>query len=250
MSMEHFMVKIADLTPSQLYISADKLRAVREWFGGDVTKMDPIPVKKLAGRLLMTDGHTRAAAAFLSGADALPCVWDTDDMDWAAYAADITMCAEEGITSVRKLAERVVSAEDYEILWRKRCDALYDEWYYKVLKQGDEVIFFTRQPVAADVSAFDIRPVDLGFDAEYYQLFLDGVPVVQGCIEKYSFEFWEAADIRTVKEYRNRGFGWQMTAFLTNKIVEAGKTATCRTLPGNAGMNRVIEKCGYRKLYE
>ncbi len=243
-----FMLKIDALTPSQLYISADKLRAVREWFDGDVTKMDPIPVKKLAGRLLMTDGHTRAAAAFLSGADTLPCVWDTDDMDWAAYAADITMCAEEGITSVRKLADRIVPAEDYEILWRRRCDALYDEWYYKVLKQEDEVIFFTRQPV--ETCDCDIRPADLGYDANYYQLFHNGIPVAAGCIEKYSFEFWEAADIRTVKEYRNRGFGFRMTAFLTNLIVNSGKTATCRTLPENAGMNRVIEKCGYEKLYE
>lgn len=248
--MDVFMMKIDDLTPSQLYISAEKLRTVREWFDGDVSKMDPIPVKKLAGRLLMTDGHTRAAAALLAGLDTLPCIRDTDDMDWAAYAADITMCAEEGITSVRKLAERIVSAEDYEILWRKRCDGMYDEWYYKVLKQGEEVIFFTRHPVDIDRKNFDIRPLDLGFDADYYQLFHDGVPVATGCIEKYSFEFWEAADIRTVKEYRNRGFGFQMTAFLTNLIAASGKTATCRTLPENISMNRVIEKCGYRKLYE
>ncbi|MGN1346582.1 MAG: GNAT family N-acetyltransferase [Eubacteriales bacterium] len=246
--MNIFRMNLDELTPSQLCISADKLRAVREWFDGDVAKMDPIPVKKLAGRLLMTDGHTRAAAAFLAGADEVPCVWDTDDMDWAAYAADITMCAEEGVTSVQKLAERIVSAEDYQSLWMDRCDAMYDEWYYKVLKQGEEVIFFTRQPV--DHKTCDIRPLDLGLDAEYYQLFCDGVPAATGCIEKYSFEFWEAADIRTTKEYRNRGFGFQMTAYLTNRIVASGKTATCRTRPENAGMNRVIQKCGYRKLYE
>ena len=244
-----FMLSVDELTPSQLYISEEKLRAVREWFDGDITKMDPIPVKKLAGRLLITDGHTRAVAALLSGADILPCLWDTDDMDWAAYAADITMCAEEGITSVRRLAERIVSAEDYEILWHKRCDELYDEWYYKVLKQDDEVIFFTRQPV--EVGECDIRPLDLGYDdAEYFLLYLDGVPAARGCIERYSFEFWEAADIRTEKKFRNRGCGYQITAYLTNLIVKAGKTATCRTLPENIGMNRVIQKCGYAKLYE
>jgi len=40
-----------------------------------------------------------------------------------------------------------------------------------------------------------------------------------------------------------------MTAFLTNRIIESGKTATCRTLPENIGMNRVIAKCRYQKLY-
>jgi len=243
-----FWLNIDDLTPSQLYISAEKLRAVREWFNGDLTKMDPIPVKQLAGRLLITDGHTRAAAAFLAGLRVLPCIRDTDDMDWAAYAADINLCAEEGITSVEKLASRIVSAEEYDLLWRKRVDAMYGEWYYNVLTQKDEVIFFTRQPV--ECTNCDIRPVDFGFDADYYQLFHNGIPVAAGCIEKYSFEFWETADIRTVKEYRNRGFGFQLTAFLTNLIVRSGKTATCRTLPENIGMNRVIDKCGYKPMYD
>ncbi len=238
------------LMPSQLYISAEKLRAVREWFDGDLSKMEPIPVKKLAGRLLMTDGHTRAAAAFLAGLDTLPCTWDTDAMDWAAYAADINLCAEEGITSIEKLAGRIVSAEDYEILWRGRVDAMYDEWYYKVLKQEDEIIFFTRQPTGIDLRGLDIRPLDLGFEEPYFQLYIDGMPAARGCIENYSFEFREAADIRTEKEFRGRGYGTLITAYLTDKIVASGKTATCRTLPGNTAMNRVIEKCGYRKLYE
>ncbi len=245
-----FMLSMDVLTPSQLYISEEKLRGVRTWFDGDLSKMEPIPVKKLAGRLLMTDGHTRAAAAFLAGLDTLPCVWDTDDMDWAAYAADINLCAEEGITSIEKLAGRIVSAEDYDILWRGRCDTLEDEWYYKVLKQEDEVIFFTRQPSGIDLRELDIRPLNLGFDEPYYQLYIDGIPAARGCIEHYSFEFREAADIRTEKEFRGRGYGTLMTAYLTDKIVSSGKTATCRTLPENAAMNRVIQKCGYRKLYE
>lgn len=247
---EIFMLPMDALTPSQLYISEEKLRGVREWFDGSLKKMNPIPVKKLAGRLLITDGHTRATAVFLAGLDVLPCSWDTDDMDWTAYAADINMCEEEGITSVAKLAERIVSAEDYEILWRQRCDAMYDEWYYKVLKQGDDVIFFTRQPVGHDLSVLDIHPLDLGFEEPYFQLYVDGIPAARGCIEKYSFEFWEAADIRTEKQFRGRGYGTLITAFLTDRIVGSGKTATCRTLPENAAMNRVIEKCGYRKLYE
>ena len=244
------MLAMDALTPSQLYISEEKLRRVRSWFDGDLSKMEPIPVKHLAGRLLMTDGHTRASAAFLAGLDRLPCVWDTDDMDWAAYAADINLCAEEGITSIEKLAERIVSAEDYDILWPGRCDTLRDEWYYKVLKQEDEVIFFTRHPSGIDLHGLDIRPLDLGFEEPYYQLYIDEIPVARGCIEHYSFEFWEAADIRTEKEFRGRGYGTLISAYLTDKIVSSGKTATCRTLPENAAMNRIIQKCGFRKLYE
>lgn len=248
--MEHFMLDISKLTPSQLYISEEKLYKVNQWFHGDVAEIkNPIPIKKLAGRLLITDGHTRTVAAWLAGVREVPCIWDTDDMDWAAYAADIALCAEEGVTTVEKLAGRIVSADNYKRLWNDRCDLLEDEWYYKVLHQGDEPIFFTRDLV--QIPDCDIRPADLGVNTgEYFQLFHNETPVATGCIEKYSYEFWEAADIKTSKEYRNQGFGYQLTAFLTNRIVENGKTATCRTLPGNIGMNRIIAKCGYRKLYD
>lgn len=245
-----FMLPLTSLTPSQLYISADKLKAVESWFHGDISKMEPIPVKELAGRLLMTDGHTRAMAALLQGIRSVPCIWDTDALDWAAYAADISMCAEEGITSVEALARRIVSAREYELLWHRRCDALYDEWYYKVLKQGDEVIFFTLRPIPAD--EYDIRPLAMGDDKdiEYFQLYHNHIPAARGCIEKYSYAFWEAADIKTYAEYRGQGFGSAMTAYLTNKILSSGKTATCRTLPKNGPMNRILEKAGYQRLYE
>jgi len=254
--MEKFMLPISELTPSQLYISEEKLSAVKSWFDGDTEKMDPIPIKRLAGRLLITDGHTRSVAAYLSGTEQLPCVWDTDDMDWAAYAGDINMCAEEGVLTVKDLSKRIVPAEAYKKLWHERCDAMYGEWFYKVLKQEDEVIFFTRDkiPLPKAEAEADLRPADADFGNDdenilYYKLYCNGLPVARGCIEKYSYEFWEAADIRTEPEYRGHGFGFAITAAITNLITAEGKTATCRTLPGNAGMNAVIKKCGYEQLY-
>lgn len=249
MNSNVFLQSISVLMPSQLYISEEKLRNVQVWFDNDISKMDPIPIKKLAGRILITDGHTRATAAWLAGIKEIPCIWDTDDMDWVAYAADINMCSEEGITSVAKLAERIVSVEDYKHLWHDRCDEMYSECYYALLKQQKETIFFTRN--STEVLPCDIRPVDLGINSgEYYQLFIGDLPVATGCIEKYSYEFWEVSDIKTKREFRNQGYAHQVTAFLTNLIVKNGKTATCRTLPENAVMNRIIENCGYHKLYE
>ena len=241
-------LSISRLTPSQLYISAEKLRQVRTWFRTDLAGMEPVPVKKLAGRLLLTDGHTRACAAWLAGCKQIPCVWDRDDMDWAAYAADINMCAEEGITSIPALAERIVSAEDYRHLWQDRCDAMYDTWYYKVLRQEKETIYFTNTSV--QTVDFDIRPADIGVDTgEYYRLYANGIPAALGCIEKYSFAFWEAADIHVNPAFRGKRYGTAVTAYLTNRILAAGKTATCRTLPENLPMRAIIQKCGYEPLY-
>ena len=251
---ERFCLPADHLMPSQLYISEDKLGAVRTWFDGErladsLARMDPIPVKPLAGRLLMTDGHTRAAAAFLAGADVLPCVWETDELDWAAYAADIDLCESEGITSVAALSRRIVSGADYRVLWEDRCDALYGERPYQVLREEREIIFYTREAVRPD-GDYDIRPWDSGYDdGEYFALFHDGTLAAFGSVESYSFAFREAASVRVMPAFRGRGYGRAVTAFLTDRIVSAGKTATCRTLPENGPMNRIIRACGYRRLY-
>ncbi len=243
-----FLYPIQKLTPSQLYISEEKLKKVYTWFDGDVSKIQPISIKSIAGRVLIVDGHTRVVAAWSSGIKEIPCEWENYQWDWTAYASDITMCAEEGITSVHNLMNRIVSTEDYQRLWRDRCDDLENEWYYKVLTQKDEIIFYTRNSV--DLPHCDIRKIDIDEEIQYYGLFENNILMASGCIEKYSYEFWEVVDIKTVKDYRNRGFGFQITAFLTNQIIKSGKTATCRILPDNVGMNRVIQKCGYSKLYE
>jgi len=117
-----FMMPILDLQPSQLYISSGKLALAREWFDpSDCSQMDPIPVKEFLGKKMMTDGHTRAVLAYLSGFYEVPCYMDPDDLDMKAYEKCIDWCNEEGIFGIADLAKRIVSFKDYEVLWRKRC---------------------------------------------------------------------------------------------------------------------------------
>ena len=119
---KRFMFPIAELQPSQLYISEGKLRLVREWLEiNDMDNFDPIPVKKLDGKTMMTDGHTRAVATHLAGLDSVPVYWDEDELDMCAYAMDVKWCDEEGIRNPIDLAGRIVPHKDYERLWHKRC---------------------------------------------------------------------------------------------------------------------------------
>lgn len=116
-----FLLPLRDLQPSQLYICDGKLRLVREWFRPAEMNMDPVPLGELDGALVMLDGHTRAAAAFLAGLEAVPVYRDTDDWDREAYRENVRWCREEGIRSPADLAGRVVSYRDYEALWMRRC---------------------------------------------------------------------------------------------------------------------------------
>ncbi|MEA4823871.1 MAG: GNAT family N-acetyltransferase [Clostridiaceae bacterium] len=117
-----FTLPLSSLQPSQLYISDGKLQNVREWFNpSDTVNFDPIPLKRLCGRLVMTDGHTRAVAAYLAGWNEIPVHMDTSKLDMSAYETDIRWCDEAGIHMPADLAKRIVSHKDYERLWRKRC---------------------------------------------------------------------------------------------------------------------------------
>lgn len=122
-----FEISFHDLQPSQLYISSDKLaaveRAMRElenWYD------DPVPVKRFASRTVLTDGHTRALAAFRQGSGTICAYWETDELDWEAYQVCVQWCMDEGIQSVADLEERIVTEKQYEELWLKRCRAMHD----------------------------------------------------------------------------------------------------------------------------
>lgn len=117
---DFFTLPLSALQPSQLCVSEGKLRNVQEWFGRERT-LDPIPVKTVNGVYMMTDGHTRAVAACIAGWHKIPVYMDTDTLDMEAYAENVRWCLADKIFSPCDLAKRIVSYQDYQELWIKRC---------------------------------------------------------------------------------------------------------------------------------
>jgi hypothetical protein len=121
-SPDVFMMALADLQPSQLYISAEKLAHLEAAINfSNPEEIPPIPVKDLNGVVIMTDGHTRALAAWRAGLTRVPVFWDTDELDWEAYQICVDWCRNADIFSAADLAGRVISSEDYAVLWLERC---------------------------------------------------------------------------------------------------------------------------------
>ena len=114
------------LQPSQLYISAEKLSRILQYFDPqELESLEPIPVKKLGDEIIYTDGHTRAFAAHQLGSGEIPVVWDEDELDWEAYEICVQWCREEGIHTIADLEGRILDQESYEILWLKRCQEMH-----------------------------------------------------------------------------------------------------------------------------
>ena len=125
---ETFLMSLEEIQPSQLFISLEKLSRVMEGFDPlNLESLDPIPVKKLGEDVIFTDGHTRAFAAFSCGFSEVKVFWDEDEMDWEAYEVCVRWCKEEGIYTIEYLKGRVVTPEEYETLWLKRCGEMHKE---------------------------------------------------------------------------------------------------------------------------
>jgi hypothetical protein len=125
---KEIIMNLYEIQPSQLYVNLVKLENVLSWFKPeDINSYDAIPIRKLNNKIIFTDGHTRAYAAYLKGIDEIKVYWDEDDLDWNAYQICVDWCNDENITSIKDLEGRVTSDEEYKVLWLERCRIMQQE---------------------------------------------------------------------------------------------------------------------------
>jgi hypothetical protein len=123
-----FQLRIDQIQLSQIYISSTKLASVMKVFEeGNENALEPIPIKEIDGQIVATDGHTRLLVWFLNGHEEVDCEWEDTEMDWDAYRVCIQWCEEERIHTVADLASRIISPEDYEVLWLERCRTMQED---------------------------------------------------------------------------------------------------------------------------
>lgn len=135
-----FLFPLAQLQPSQLYISEAKLADVLAWWQPPTLEtLEPVPIKRLNARVIYTDGHTRAFAAHRLGFTEIPVVWDEDELDWEAYQICVDWCLDVGIHTITDLEGRVILPEQYETLWHDRCQVMQDELARQRAARADQM---------------------------------------------------------------------------------------------------------------
>lgn len=114
---------LLDIQPSQFYISEEKIHAVQSWFHkDDLSNFEPIPIKELNGRIIFTDGHTRAWVAYTAGLEKVPFIWEKDDLDWEFYQMCVDACVERSVCTVADFEGRVLSDAEYKEKWDSWCE--------------------------------------------------------------------------------------------------------------------------------
>ena len=122
---EENTLSLKDLQPSQFFISEKKLLDVQKWLNpSDLSGFEAIPVKMLDGIPVMTDGHTRAAAAVLAGLESVPLVWDRDDLSWEMYRRCVEECRKRQVHSPQDLICCIIPETDYREKWDRWSDQM------------------------------------------------------------------------------------------------------------------------------
>ena len=115
-------VNIADLHPTQLYLSEKKLAGIQTLYQSvELNNVNPISILAFGNCLLITDGHHRAYQALLAGRDTISAEWDRDGGD-ELYHLYAQACEERKITSVLDLKNHILPQDEYEVKWYNWCD--------------------------------------------------------------------------------------------------------------------------------
>jgi len=122
MESKTFYLDFNELSPSQLYLSKGKLAELSNF---DPVNAEALPVRKFGDKIVLTDAHHRAYLIWKSDAENLPVYWDEDDLDWSIYEVCLNWCEEAGVLAVPDFEKRIISAEDYQILWHDRCERAF-----------------------------------------------------------------------------------------------------------------------------
>lgn len=131
-------VKIADLHPTQLYLSEKKLHDIQMLDqSAEIINMDPISILAVGNRLLITDGHHRAYQALLAGQDMISAEFDRDGGD-ELYDLYAQACEERKICSVLDLKNHILPQDEYAAKWYNWCDGFNQATTLLLERKEDE----------------------------------------------------------------------------------------------------------------
>ncbi|HME52554.1 MAG TPA: hypothetical protein VKM55_10075 [Candidatus Lokiarchaeia archaeon] len=76
------------------------------------------------GKIVYTDGHTRAFIAWKRGLESIDAVWDDDDLDETTYETCLEWSESEEIYTIADLKNRIIDDATYQVEWIACCQAI------------------------------------------------------------------------------------------------------------------------------
>ena len=124
--METISKNINDLQPSQLYLSAKKIKEVKKYFDSvNLEEIEPLPIKKIGYNVFLTDGHTRAYLLKKNGIENIKVYYDQDDLDWLKYMVCVNWAKKAGINKISDLEDKIIDHSSYKKRWIAKCEKMH-----------------------------------------------------------------------------------------------------------------------------
>jgi len=124
--METIIKNINELQPSQVYLSAKKLKKLKKYFDSvNLEKIEPLPIKKIGDNVFLTDGHTRAYLLDKKGREKIKVYYDEDDLDWLQYMVCVNWAKKAGINKISDLKDKIIDHSSYKKRWIAKCEKMH-----------------------------------------------------------------------------------------------------------------------------
>ena len=137
-------LRLDELQPSQFYVNERKLAEVERLIREEgISGIPPIPVRILDGVPVMTDGHTRAAAALRAGWDRFPLVPEEDELGWDLYRTCVAECRRRRVLTPSDLLGRIIPEQEYREKWDGWCDLVKEPPLCLELTDGEWPFTYT-----------------------------------------------------------------------------------------------------------
>ena len=117
-----FEIKLIYLQPSQLYLCKEKIEQLEQV---DIENYKPIEVRMINNSVVIIDGHTRAYQMYQHGHKEINAIWDHSKEHNEEYFKCVEWCQKEDIYMIENLKDYIISSNEYEQLWIKRCKEIF-----------------------------------------------------------------------------------------------------------------------------
>lgn len=234
-------INLTEIQPSELYLSSDRLRSLKE---SDV-ELEPLPVKEIGDRLFFTDGHHRAFTLMKKGREKIKIQREEKELGWLEYLICVDWCEKEGIEEISDLKNRIVKEETFKEKWIGKCQEMHQKVDDDIFEHFIEFEEVDEKDIMSDICETVLRSLPQYFGIEkavkdfvkgvqdkyFLSVQIGKIPVGFASLKEHNEFTSELYVIGLVEELHRNGIGKKLMEKVERYLSEQGKKyLTVKTL--------------------
>ncbi len=270
--MKYQQIPLSELTPSQFMVKKRLIEELRNTF--EEESMDPVPVKKIDGEYIITDGHHRACVMDLLGFEKIPTIHEDEELNWEAYRINVKDCKERNVNTLKDLKKVQVNENIFKQEWVEYWDSVHEKVKGVIIRKAttddaehlgyihsrswrnaykgiipDEMLNNCTPQKSAERF---LRVLEKASDEESYLLLKNSMPLgfisLGHCdVENIQKTLGEIVGIYLLPEFWGQGVGRTLMEYGITELKRQGYSLLCLWVPEeNIAARKFYEKLGFK----